>query len=130
MFNKKSFCFIFAFTFVMGCGEEKPVTVEGKFTIDGKSVELKKTATIQITFHTLESNQAKAISYPADFENETLTYKINAIPKGRYKVEIAYLDPYPNRDRLNGSYSANKSNIQCDLKSNTTLDIDVSSKNK
>lgn len=130
MFIKNFLFLIFPISFIIGCGGEKPVSVEGKFTIDGKPVELKKTATIQITFHATENNHAQAISYPADFENENLIYKINNIPKGRYKVEIVYLDPYPSRDRLNGSYSASKSPIVCELKDNTTFDINILSMKK
>jgi hypothetical protein len=109
-----------------GCGNNNPVTVEGIFTVDGKSVVLKKTATVQITFHPDPVDPKNTRSYPADFDNETLSYKIPSIPKGKYKVEVSYLDPYPVRDKLNGAYSSNKTTIKCELNKNMEFNINVS----
>ncbi|GEM_PF-833843 len=120
-----SFCLFFLSALFMGCSDNKIVKVEGKFSVAGETVELKKTSVIQIIFYPDSSDPKNVTSFPADFDRSTFTYKINAIPIGKYKVSVLFLDPYPNNDKLKGAFGPKKSPINIELTENKTFDIDI-----
>lgn len=117
--------FLFATLLISGCGGIKVVKVEGKFSQGGMPIELKKSAVIQIIFYPDSTDEKNVTSFPADFDRESFTYKIAAIPVGKYKVSVVLLDPYPNNDKLKGAYSSKKSPLSCNLEDNTVFDIDI-----
>lgn len=117
--------FLFVILFAVGCGGEKVVKVEGKFTQGGNPIELKKSAVIQIIFYPDSADVKNVTSYPADFDRESFTYKIPAIPVGKYKVSVVLLDPYPNNDKFKGAYASKKTPLSCNLQENTVFDIDI-----
>ena len=117
--------FLFATLFVSGCGGAKVVKVEGKLSQGGMPIELKKSAVIQIIFYPDSADEKNVTSFPADFDRESFTYKIAAIPVGKYKVSVVLLDPYPNNDKLKGAFSSNKTPLSCNLQDNTVFDIDI-----
>ena len=99
--------------------------VEGKLSQGGMPIELKKSAVIQITFYPDSADEKNVTSFPADFDRESFTYKIAAVPVGKYKVSVVLLDPYPNNDKLKGAYSSKKTPLSCNLQGNTVFDIDI-----
>ena len=99
--------------------------VEGKFSQGGMPIVLKKSAVIQITFYPDSTDEKNVTSFPADFDRESFTYKIAAVPVGKYKVSVVLLDPYPNNDKLKGAYSSKKTPLSCNLQDNTVFDIDI-----
>jgi hypothetical protein len=117
--------FLFAILVLSGCGGIKVVKVEGKFSQGGMPIVLKKSAVIQITFYPDSTDEKNVTSFPADFDRESFTYKIAAVPVGKYKVSVVLLDPYPNNDKLKGAYSSKKSPLRCNLQDNTVFDIDI-----
>ena len=117
--------FLFAILVLSGCGGIKVVKVEGKFSQGGMPIVLKKSAVIQITFYPDSTDEKNVTSFPADFDRESFTYKIAAVPVGKYKVSVVLLDPYPNNDKLNGAYSSKKTPLSCNLQGNTVFDIDI-----
>lgn len=117
--------FLFAILLVSGCGGAKVVKVEGKLSQGGMPIELKKSAVIQIIFYPDSADEKNVTSFPADFDRESFTYKIAAVPVGKYKVSVVLLDPYPNYDKLKGAYSSKKTPINCNLQENTVFDIDI-----
>ena len=117
--------FLFATLLISGCGGIKVVKVEGKFSQGGMQIELKKSAVIQIIFYPDSTDEKNVTSYPADFDRESFTYKIAAVPVGKYKVSVVLLDPYPNNDKLKGAYSSKKTPLSCNLQDNTVFDIDI-----
>ena len=117
--------FLFATLVLSGCGGIKVVKVEGKFSQGGMQIELKKSAVIQIIFYPDSTDEKNVTSYPADFDRESFTYKIAAVPVGKYKVSVVLLDPYPNNDKLKGAYSSKKTPLSCNLQDNTVFDIDI-----
>ena len=123
-FSFSSYLFLLIICF-LGCGGNKVVKVEGKFSVAGETVELKKTSVIQIIFYPDSSDSKNVTSFPADFDSSSFIYKINAIPVGKYKVSVVYLDPYPSNDKLQGAYGPNKTPINIELTGNKTFDIDI-----
>jgi len=117
--------FLFATLLVSGCGGSKVVKVEGKLSQGGMPIELKKSAVIQIIFYPDSADEKNVTSFPADFDRESFTYKIAAVPVGKYKVSVVLLDPYPNNDKLKGAYSSKKTPLSCNLQGNTVFDIDI-----
>jgi len=117
--------FLFATLLISGCGGIKVVKVEGKFSQGGMPIELKKSAVIQIIFYPDSTDEKNVTSYPADFDRESFTYKIAAIPVGKYKISVVLLDPYPNNDKLKGAYSSKVTPLSCNLQDNTVFDIDI-----
>ena len=117
--------FLFATLLVSGCGGAKVVKVEGKLSQGGMPIELKKSAVIQIIFYPDSADEKNVTSFPADFDRESFTYKIPAVPVGKYKVSVVLLDPYPNNDKLKGAYSSKKTPLSCNLQGNTVFDIDI-----
>jgi len=117
--------FLFATLLISGCGGIKVVKVEGKFSQGGMPIELKKSAVIQIIFYPDSTDEKNVTSFPADFDRESFTYKIAAVPVGKYKVSVVLLDPYPNNDKLKGAYSSKKTPLNCNLQDNTVFDIDI-----
>jgi len=117
--------FLFATLLISGCGGIKVVKVEGKFSQGGMPIELKKSAVIQIIFYPDSTDEKNVTSYPADFDRESFTYKIAAIPVGKYKISVVLLDPYPNNDKLKGAYSSKVTPLNCNLQDNTVFDIDI-----
>jgi hypothetical protein len=99
--------------------------VEGKLSQGGMPIELKKSAVIQIIFYPDSADEKNVTSFPADFDRESFTYKIAAVPVGKYKISVVLLDPYPNYDKLKGAYSSKKTPINCNLQENTVFDIDI-----
>ena len=80
---------------------------------------------IQITFYPDSTDEKNVTSFPADFDRESFTYKIAAVPVGKYKVSVVLLDPYPNNYKLKGAYSSKKTPLSCNLQENTVFDIDI-----
>lgn len=122
--------FLFATLLVSGCGGSKVVKVEGKLSQGGMPIELKKSAVIQIVFYPDSADEKNVTSFPADFDRESFTYKIAAVPVGKYKVSVVLLDPYPNNDKLKGAYSSKRTPLSCNLQGNTVFDIDITMSKK
>jgi hypothetical protein len=122
--------FLFATLLVSGCGDSKVVKVEGKLSQGGMPIELKKSAVIQIVFYPDSADEKNVTSFPADFDRESFTYKIAAVPVGKYKVSVVLLDPYPNNDKLKGAYSSKRTPLSCNLQGNTVFDIDITMSKK
>ena len=128
-------CIVILLLFVAGCSPgERAVQVQGRVTNAGQPLQVAGReiglGMVQLQFfRTDEHGRAEGDSEGAvaDSEGRFQVHGRNGkgIPPGKYRIAIRQWDPYPQVDKLDGRFSADKSTIVREINGNQEILIDV-----
>ena len=120
--------FLLACSAVVGCGGVAMVKPKGKVVQNGQNLTVgEKTGMIQVTLFAesdTEMANAQATNTKSDGTFEVVGREGKGVAKGKYKVAVQVLDPYPKTDKLKGKYDRDKTTLTVDV-SDAELIVDV-----
>jgi hypothetical protein len=108
-----------------GCGGPVLVKAEGTLLQNGKPLSLSRTGTAQVIFVPDVPPGTPYTTYPADFTRDTGAFVVNSMPRGKYRVTIALLDPNPQVDKLQGKFSQEKTPFLLEVTGEAPIELDL-----
>jgi hypothetical protein len=108
----------------VGCNQNRNVTVTGTVLRDGKPIALSPTGVIQVTLMPDIDPNEQYNTYVGRCD-ATGKFEVLEVPPGRYKIGIEQLDPTPQNDKLNATFSYSNAKFNREIDGKTPLTIDL-----
>jgi hypothetical protein len=112
----------------VGCGGSG-YTVKGRLEKNGTPITVSDKGVVQLSF-VPESSKEGGTPYPATVEKDG-SFVINGrgtdtgIPAGKYRVNVAIVDPYPGNDKLGGKFNGPNSPLVKDITGSGSIVVDI-----
>jgi hypothetical protein len=113
----------------LGCGDSGSIKVTGKVFQSKEGVPLKdfppKTGRIEMILQPVVEKGKNFTTYPGRVMPD-LTFEINNVPAGKYKIVLSLSDAPGGPDKLGKKFSEANTKLVQDIKDSTPLEIDLS----